>query len=1080
MTELARRAIIATAAGTAAASLLPGARAAAATPVTSGGPAPAGTYAVSDSPRVTWSLNQGWRFMVGDPTGAYQTSFDDSAWDQVDVPNPLALQPVDIGPNNLQSAAWFRRRVTVPTSARGQRLLLRFEGAMQVCDVYLNGIKLGSHYGGYTPFGWDVTDSLQPGTEAVLAVRVDNTDQPLVPPGKPESGLDMLYLGGLYRDVWLIALSPVHITDPIIEGRTAGGGVFVTTPTVSQTSATVNVASDIVNKGSAKASVTVVTTLLDATGTTVATTTSTNNVAAGATTAFTATLTISNPQLWTPDTPYLYTTQVQVTVGTQTVDQVSTRFGARTIAWSYSSGFSLNGKNLLVNGTNRGHQEYPYVGYAAPASQQRRDALLIRQSGANFVRSAHYPPHPAFLDACDEVGLMVLNCVPGWQNWNSDPVFAQRSHDDFRTMIRRDRNHPSIILWEATLNETYSGNSPFESDQERIAQEEYPGDEMCTYGGNGTFDAKIFNVQNAYWVRADAGSTINTSPGAALLLREYGDYEFGGEVNNTSRTTRADGPDAMLATVHNKQSIFSSALSPGFYGSGVALAGLATWSATDYNRGLNSTTCLSGLMDLFRIPKFACYFYQSQRDPNVQQSGVDSGPMVYVANYWNKAASGSTTTTIANTAVDTGLNLWRYTGNWQGTSGDNSYSNHTGDTAVVHFTGTSVTLYGDLDPVHGIGAVTLDSQAAVNVDFYASSRRNQVAVWSATGLTDGPHTLTVKVTGTKNSASGNTFVSLTKAAVTSAASGNVTIVNTAVDTGDNLWRYTGNWQGTSGDNSYSNHTGDTAVVHFTGTSVTLYGDLDPVHGIGAVTLDSQAPVNVDFYASSRRNQVAVWSTTGLTDGPHTLTVKVTGTKNSASGNTFVSLTKAVITKGSVVVFSNCDEVELSRNGTVVARQKPDTGGINANIPHPPFTFSQATFQSGALKATGYLNGTAVVSQTVNTPGAAAKLKVDVDLPGGQLVADGTDFAVVRATVTDAQGNIVPDNGVSVTFSVSGAGQLIGDSTINANPATATAGIAAALVRATRTSGTLTITASATGLTNGTATVTTTTDTTSRI
>jgi beta-galactosidase len=951
MTGVQRRAFIAAAGGTAVAGLLPAGNAEALAPSPSGDArgVAAETYAAPSSPRATWSLNQGWRAVLGDPANAQQPSFDDSAWEPVDVPHPLKLQPVNVGRDNLQTVAWLRRRVTVPNSARGQRLLLRFEGAMQVAEVYVDGTRLGVHHGGFTPFGWDVTGHLQPGRAAVLAVRLDNTDQPTVPPGKPQSGLDFNYHGGLYRDVSLTAAHPVHITDPIVEGRVAGGGVFVTTPEAGRDAATVNVATDVINGNAAAAKVAVSTVVTDAAGRTVATAASEPaTVAAGATATFPQTLTVDAPHLWAPDTPYLYTAHVEVRVAGAVVDQVSTRFGIRTLSWTYESGFSLNGTRLLLNGTNRGHQEYPYVGFAAPASQQRRDAVLIRESGANFVRSAHYPPHPAFLDACDEVGLTVLNCVPGWQYWNADPLFAQRAHDDLRTMIRRDRNHPSVILWEATLNETYSGNSPFEADQQRIAQEEYHGNQMCTYGGNGTFDAKIFTVQNAYWVRPSPDDPVTESPGAALLYREYGDYEFGGDADNSSRTTRADGPQAMLATVRNKQSEFSAFQEPAYFGSG-ALAGLATWSATDYTRGSQAKTCYSGLMDLFRVPKFVYYFYQSQRDPHVRQAGVGSGPMLYVANYWNEA------------------------------------------------------------------------------------------------FTD------------------------------------LTVPNTAVGTGQNQWQYHGDWQGTSGDNSYSNTAGDTAVLRFTGTSVTLYGDLDRVHGIGTVTLDSQPPQNVDFYAAGRQNQVAVWKATDLAEGPHTLTVTVTGTGNPASSDTYVALTRAVVSgsPNTVVVFSNCDEVELRRDGEAVARQRPDTGGINAHVPHPPFTFT-VDFEPGELTATGYLDGRPAVSRTVRTPGSAARIDVTVDLPDGRLVADGTDFAVVRAMVVDAHGTVVRGNDVPVTFRVDGAGALIGDAGIGANPVTATAGIATALVRAGRRPGRITITASAPGLAAGTAAFTTAADVTPRI
>jgi beta-galactosidase len=679
-------------------------------------------------------------------------------------------------------------------------------------QVWLDGTRIGSHAGGFTPFGWDVTELLTPGRAAVLAVRLDNTDQPTVPPGKPQSGLDWDYFGGLYRNVWLTAVDPVHVADPIIEGRVAGGGVFVTVPHADRDHATVHVRTDVVNRLGTDATVTVRATLVDAADRVVATTERAGSVGSGATQAFEADHAVPAPRLWSPDSPYLYGLHVEVRRGGRVLDHTSTRVGVRRLAWSYTDGFSINGTRLLLTGTNRGHQEYPYVGYAAPASQQRRDALLIRRSGANFVRSAHYPPDPAFLDACDEVGLMVLDSIPGWQYWSDDPDFAARSHDDLRTMIRRDRNHPSVIAWDATLNETYSGNTPYEQQQHAIAHEEYPGDQLFAYGGNGAYDegradARIFEVQNAYWSHPEPGDPPQSSPPAALLWREYGDWEFGGNDHNTSRTTRADGEQAMLRTVRNKQSELSAFTAPGYFGSGT-LAGLATWSAFDYNRGADATPCYSGLLDLFRVPKFAFWFYQSQRDPRVRQDGVSDGPMLYIANWWQPPADS---------------------------------------------------------------------------------------------------------------------------------------------------------------------------------------------------------------------------------GPVT-----------------------------VVVFSNCDEVELFRNGTSVARQRPDHGEIDARVPHPPFTFALG-YEPGELRAVGYLAGRRVRSATVRTPLAAARLHLDVDLPDGRLVADGVDFAVVRASVLDAHGTVVPDNAHRVEFTARGAGAIVGDARIGANPVTATAGVATALLRAGRTAGRVALTATSPGL-----------------
>lgn len=892
---------------------------------------------------------------IGDPDQAHLPSFNDTAWENVDVPAPLKLQPTDVGPNNLQCVAWYRRWIEVPSWVHGC-LLLRFEAAMQVTDVWVDGIHLGAHYGGFTPFGWDVTEYLLPGRPAMLAVRLDNTDQPNVPPGKPQSKLDFDFFGGLYRDVWLTAASPVHISEPIVEGRVAGGGIVVTTTGVDSGSATVKVSADVINKGTRTASATVRTVVMDADGSVVAGEQEYHTVTVDSTVQFTSVVNIENPCLWSPDRPYLYTAHCEVYLTQGVVDHTSVRFGIRGTSWDKMTGFVLNGQQLLLTGTNRGHQEYPYVGYAAPASQQRRDAQLIKESGANFVRSAHYPPHPAFLDACDEFGLMVMNCIPGWQYWNSSQVFSDRSQEDLRTMIRRDRNHPSIIVWETTLNETYNGNTPFERDQVEIAQEEYGEDHACTYGGNGTVNAEMFDVQNAYWVRTRKEETPAPAPDAALFYREYGDYEFGGEGHNTSRTTRADGEQAMLNTVRNKRSELSQFLEPGFFGSGV-LAGLATWSATDYNRGSEVRPCHSGLMDLFRVPKFVYYFYQSQREPYVHHPGVDSGPMLYIANWW--AAPPSLYTMVSNnTTIDAGINCWEYVGRWRTTNDGDYVSDHAENMAVLKFNGNSVTLYGSLDNEKGVAAVALDSGETEYVDLYSANQKNNASIWVRTDLTDGPHTVSVMVTGQKNPMS-------------------------------------------------------------TGTGVAL----------------NHAQVATDNVMPEPRR---------------------------------------------IVVFSNCDTVELRRNRELVATQTPDTGDEDANIAHPPFTFDNVDFEPGEIHATGFLGDKPVATQSVRTPQAADHVEVRVDMPKRALTADGVDFAVVRAMVVDSHGSVVPENGRAITFYVTGRGELIGDESIGANPRNATAGVSTALVRTSYEPGCIAVRATAQGLRGGQAHINTISDETPRL
>ncbi|MFI9105410.1 glycoside hydrolase family 2 TIM barrel-domain containing protein [Streptomyces fildesensis] len=902
--------------------------AAAATPALIGASAPPAAAAdhrlfdAAPTPRAELSLNNGWRFLRGDAPGAEQSAFADGQWQAVDVPHTARLEPVGVGGHNYRGIAWYRRHFVAGPDYRGRRVYVRFEGAMQVARVWLNGVLLGEHQGGFTPFVLDLTDRLVSEAENVLAVRLDNTDNPLVPPGKPQAQMDFDYFGGLYRDVTLTLVDPLHVSDPVFAGKVAGGGVFVTTPVVTAASASVVVATDVRNDAEAAAEVGVVSTVVDAAGRVVAAQTDTATVAGSGDRAIAQTLHVAAPALWSPDAPSLYTLHTELHRSGVPVDHVVTRFGIRTLAWTKADGFVLNGRRLLLSGTNRGHQEYPYVGHAAPAAQQRRDARLIKESGANFVRSAHYPPHPAFLDACDELGLMVMDSIPGWQNWNDDPRFRENSYNDTRTMIRRDRNHPSVVLWEVSLNETAVPDD-YARRQVAITHAEYPSGQGFAYGGNTPDTGTVFDVQNA--------DTPTPGP-AALLYREYGDWSFGGE-NSTSRCTRADGEQAMLLAAANKQQTYSQLLTPGRWPD-ATLAGIATWSAVDYNRGLNQRTCYSGLVDLFRIPKFVHHFYRSQRDPAVVRPDVASGPMVHIAHWWRRPYTNGT--------QGTGLGQFAYTGVWRSIGQRNAFTNILGNRVTLAFRGNRISLHGTVNSLNGIGAVSIDGGPEADVDYYSATFVDDRTVWTSPPLTQGTHTLSLRVTGRKNPASANTWISLVGAEVS--------------------------------------------------------------------------------------------STTPVPE--------------------------------QIKVFSNCDRVRLYQDNTLLEERSPDTGANTANVLRPPFTFARPAHVPGTLRADGVIAGQVVASHTVRTPGRAERLLVDVDLPEGRLLADGVEFAVVRASIVDTAGTITPVTGEPVTFTVTGAGRLIGDASIAANPVPAQAGIAAGLVRSTHQAGTVTVTATAAGLTAG--------------
>lgn len=586
----------------------------------------AGFMSLPGSGRNVYNFNPGWRFHKGDVAGAEALNFDDSAWQVVSTPHTVELEPAEAsGGRNYQGIAWYRKHFVVPAAMQGQLVTVYFEAIMGKQEVFLNGKLVRKHAGGYLPFSVNLTDyGIKAGDKCVLAVMTDNSNDKNYPPGKPQYTLDFAYHGGIYRDVWLIGKSDVSITDALEANKVAGGGVFVHFDQISEKKAQVFVDTEVKNSGTARRVVTVESTLTDASGKKVKQTSSRVMLNVGESVTVKQKMQVSNPHLWSPDSPYLYRVESRVTEGKLALDGGVTRVGIRKAEFKDKDGFWLNGKPFgQLVGANR-HQDFAYVGNALPNSQQWRDAKRLRDAGCRIVRVAHYPQDPSFMDACDELGIFVIVATPGWQYWNKDPEFARLVHENTRMMIRRDRNHASVLMWEPILNETrYPLDFALEALQ--ITKDEYP------YPGRPVAAADVHSegVKEHYdVVYGWPGDDVKGVARQCIFTREFGEnVDDWYAHNNNNRASRSWGERPMLVQALSLAKSYDE-----MYQTNGQFIGGAQWHPFDHQRGYHPDPYWGGIFDAFRQPKYAYYMFRSQTAANLNHPLAESGPMVYIAH----------------------------------------------------------------------------------------------------------------------------------------------------------------------------------------------------------------------------------------------------------------------------------------------------------------------------------------------------------------------------------------------------------------------------------------------------------------
>ncbi|WP_347839378.1 glycoside hydrolase family 2 TIM barrel-domain containing protein [uncultured Draconibacterium sp.] len=582
-----------------------------------------GYYPLENSGREYYNFNVGWLFVKSDVPEAHQRNFDDSTWDVVSCPHGLELLPAEAsGCINYQGPAWYRKHFTPDENLKGRQTMLYFEAVMGKSKVWVNGKLVKEHFGGYLPIAIDLTNELEFGRDNVIAVWADNSDDANYPPGKPQNVLDFTYFGGIYRDVWLIAQNNVFITNQNFVDKVAGGGVSVHFEDLNEENVTVCIDVDLQNDLKTHQKIKVLAELSEPRGAAVANSKSMVKISKESLAQKSYKLKVSNPKLWTPDNPFLYNLDVKLTNEKgKILDGVRLKVGLRSIEFRGEHGFYLNGKPFdgKLLGVNR-HQDYAYVGNALPNSGQWRDAKKFKDTGMNIVRAAHYPMDAAFMDACDALGLFVIVATPGWQFWNTEnPDFEQRVYSDIRRMVRRDRNRPSVIMWEPILNET---NYPerFGITAHKITHEEYPWP-GCQTASDAREIAKGYEVYDVYYF-ALKGS------GKSSFRREFGDNvdDFFAH-NSNSRCAIEWGEYPQL-----KQSLHYAEWLDGFIRREPWHTGGALWAGIDHQRGYHADPFYGGIFDVFRRPKMSYYLLSTLRNPNIIRNDVESGPMVHIAN----------------------------------------------------------------------------------------------------------------------------------------------------------------------------------------------------------------------------------------------------------------------------------------------------------------------------------------------------------------------------------------------------------------------------------------------------------------
>jgi hypothetical protein len=561
---------------------------------------PAGAAEAAGPARQDININRDWKFMLGDAPGGEAVAFDDAKWDAIHLPHSFSM-PYFQSKNFYVGYGWYRKQLVIKPEWATKRVMVEFEGAFQDAEIFANGTRIGQHKGGFTGFSMDITDAVHPG-DNVLAVRLNNNWNAQI---APRAG-DHTFMGGIYRNVRLVVVDPLHVT---------WYGTFVTTRDVSKRSATVDVKTEIVNQGRSEKECVLATRILDPEGKQVAHLTTTRRIAAGETaTIDQSTPAIPSPKLWSPEHPWLYTAVTTVSDGQTLLDDTRTTFGIRSIQWTADRGFFLNGEHRYFHGANV-HQDHAGWGDAVSNRGAWRDVKLVKEAGMDFIRGSHYPHHPAFADACDKLGVLFWseNCFWAVGNfseadgyWNADcypsapedqAAFEQNTLETLRDEIRIFRNHPSVIVWSMSNEVFFTKHlEKVNALLARLVKESHQLDPSRPAAIGGCQRGGMDKIGDIAGYNGD-GSVMKEfqNPGVASVVSEYGSHI----------SDRGDPKTDLYDGMFSKETLDVG--TPEYpWRSGQSL-----WCAFDYSTILGQQFGSMGFIDYFRIPKRSWYWYRN-------------------------------------------------------------------------------------------------------------------------------------------------------------------------------------------------------------------------------------------------------------------------------------------------------------------------------------------------------------------------------------------------------------------------------------------------------------------------------------